>query len=82
MAHVYKLIAYSARTRSNVLIEGETGTGKELAARAIHDYSERANQPFVAVNCSALTETLLESELFGYVKGSFTGAATRPRRTF
>ncbi|MDQ3322885.1 MAG: sigma-54 dependent transcriptional regulator [Acidobacteriota bacterium] len=76
IVRVYKLIARAARTKSTVLIEGETGTGKELAARAIHQNSERTNQPFVAVNCSALTETLLESELFGYAKGSFTGAAT------
>ena len=71
---VYKLIAYAARNKTNVLIEGETGTGKELAARAIHQNSDRATKPFVAVNCSALTETLLESELFGFRKGSFTGA--------
>jgi DNA-binding NtrC family response regulator len=75
MVRVYKLIARAARTKSTVLIEGETGTGKELVARAIHQNSERAGKPFVAVNCSALTETLLESELFGYTKGSFTGAA-------
>ncbi len=75
IVRVYKLIAHAARTRSTVLIEGETGTGKELAARAIHDLSNRAAGPFVAVNCSGLTETLLESELFGYTKGSFTGAA-------
>ncbi|MBA2335479.1 MAG: sigma-54-dependent Fis family transcriptional regulator [Blastocatellia bacterium] len=76
IVRVYKLIARAARTKSTVLIEGETGTGKELAARAIHQNSERAVKPFVAVNCSALTETLLESELFGYAKGSFTGAGS------
>ena len=74
MVRVYKLIAYSARTATTVLIEGETGTGKELVARSVHQNSERAAKPFTAVNCSALTETLLESELFGYTKGSFTGA--------
>ncbi|HRH46128.1 MAG TPA: sigma-54 dependent transcriptional regulator, partial [Pyrinomonadaceae bacterium] len=76
MVRVYKLIAYSARTDSTVLIEGETGTGKEVIARSIHKNSERSAKPFTAVNCSALTETLLESELFGYTKGSFTGAMT------
>ncbi|MBS1795529.1 MAG: sigma-54-dependent Fis family transcriptional regulator [Acidobacteria bacterium] len=76
MVQVYKLIAYAARTETTVLIEGETGTGKELVARAIHQNSRRADKPFTAVNCSALTETLLESELFGYTKGSFTGAVS------
>jgi two-component system, NtrC family, response regulator AtoC len=74
MVRVYKLMAHAARTDTTVLIEGESGTGKELVARSIHRYSRRAEQPFTAVNCSALTETLLESELFGYAKGSFTGA--------
>lgn len=74
MVKVYKLIAYSARTETTVLIEGETGTGKEVVARAIHRNSLRSAKPFVAVNCSALTETLLESELFGSTRGSFTGA--------
>jgi DNA-binding NtrC family response regulator len=76
MIRAYKLTAHAARTQSTVLIEGESGTGKELIARAIHRYSDRAARPFTAVNCSALTESLLESELFGYTKGSFTGAAT------
>ncbi len=76
MVRAYKLTAHAARTNATVLIEGESGTGKELIARAIHNNSARANRPFTAVNCSAMTETLLESELFGYIKGSFTGAAT------
>jgi DNA-binding NtrC family response regulator len=76
MVRVYKLTAYAARTDTTVLIEGESGTGKELVARSIHKYSRRAARPFTAINCSALTETLLESELFGYAKGSFTGAAS------
>ena len=74
MVRAYKLTAHAARTNATVLIEGESGTGKELIARAIHNHSARANRPFTAVNCSAMTETLLESELFGYTKGSFTGA--------
>lgn len=76
MVRVYKLIAFASRTATTVLIEGETGTGKEIVARAIHQNSERAARPFTAINCSALTETLLESELFGYTRGSFTGAST------
>jgi len=75
MARAYKLTAHAARSNATVLIEGESGVGKELIARAIHRHSSRANRPFIAVNCSAMTETLLESELFGYTKGSFTGAA-------
>jgi DNA-binding NtrC family response regulator len=74
MVIVYKLIAQAARTNATVLITGESGTGKELVARSIHDYSARASRPFLSVNCSGLTDTLLESELFGYTKGSFTGA--------
>ncbi len=74
MQQVRELIAKVAPTNSTVLILGETGTGKELAARAVHDQSLRANMPFVAVNCGALPESLIESELFGHRKGAFTGA--------
>ena len=74
MVNVYKLIAHAARTEATVLVLGESGTGKELVARAIHDFSPREDKPFIAVNCSGLTDTLLEAELFGHTRGAFTGA--------
>ncbi len=73
---VYKLIAHAAHSDATVLITGESGTGKELAARAVHSLSSRANRPFIAVNCSGLTDTLLEAELFGHTRGAFTGATS------
>jgi two-component system, NtrC family, response regulator PilR len=75
MQKVFELVRRVAPTRANVLIRGESGTGKELVARALHNLSDRAGGPFVAVNCGAIPETLMESELFGHVRGAFTGAA-------
>jgi len=82
MLEVYGVVSRVAPTASTVLIQGETGTGKELFARAIHSMSRRSRQPFVPVDCSALVEGLLESELFGHVKGAFTGALGDKRGLF
>ena len=79
MQQVYEVIARVAATESTVLLHGESGTGKELAAQAIHRNSPRADKPFVSINCAALTDTLLESELFGHEKGAFTGAIAQKR---
>jgi len=82
MLEVYKMVARVSDSPAAVLVTGESGTGKELVARAIHTHGPRAAAPFVAVNCGALTETLLESELFGHVKCSFTGATGNKRGIF
>jgi DNA-binding NtrC family response regulator len=82
MQQVYRLVAQCAATNTTVLITGESGTGKELIARAIHHNSLRKDKPFVAVDCNALAETLLESELFGHVKGAFTGAVANKKGMF
>lgn len=79
---IYTLIEQVAPSSANVLITGESGTGKELVARTIHSMSPRREKPFVAINCSAIPETLMESELFGHEKGAFTGAATRRQGCF
>jgi len=77
MQEIYKAIGRVASTDATVLIRGESGTGKELVARAVYQHSQRANKPFLVINCVAIPESLLESELFGYEKGAFTGAAHR-----
>lgn len=82
MLEVFKMVARVAPTKSTVLILGESGTGKEVIARSIHRHSTRAQQPFVAVDCGALTETLLESELFGHTRGAFTGAVSDKKGVF
>jgi len=82
MEKVFELMAVLARTDASVLITGETGTGKDLIAEALHKSSQRARQPFIKVNCGALPESLLESELFGHVKGAFTGAVTETAGMF
>ncbi len=75
MQHIYQMVRQVARTRTNILITGESGTGKELIAKAIHENSDRADKPFVPVNCGGIPETLVESEFFGHKKGAFTGAS-------
>jgi two-component system NtrC family response regulator len=80
--HVFETIRKVAPSNATVLIEGESGTGKELVAKSIHFNSPRRNKPFIAVNCSALAESLLESELFGHEKGAFTGAVARKKGRF
>ena len=82
MLKVYKTIGAVAPTGAAVLIQGETGTGKELIARTIHENSSGANEPFIAVNCAAVPETLLESTLFGHVRGAYTGASSDRRGPF
>lgn len=82
MIEIYKLVGQLAANRANVLIRGETGTGKEVVARAIHFNSPDASEPFIPVNCTAFAPTLLESELFGHVKGAFTGAVSDHRGRF
>jgi two-component system, NtrC family, response regulator HydG len=82
MQEVFDLIKRVAPANANILISGESGTGKERVARAIHDLGPRAKKPFVAINCTAIPDTLLESELFGHAKGSFTGAIQKKRGLF
>lgn len=82
MNAIYQMIETVAEVQSTVLVTGESGTGKELVARAIHDLSPRAEKPFISINCGAFTETLLESELFGYIKGAFTGANANRKGLF
>jgi two-component system response regulator PilR (NtrC family) len=82
MLHIYDMVRQVAKTKTNILISGESGTGKELIARAIHNQSDRRDKPFVVINCGGIPETLMESELFGHKKGSFTGATQDKKGLF
>lgn len=82
MIRIYDMIKQIARTNTNVMITGESGTGKELIARAIHEQSDRHDQPFIVINCGGIPETLMESELFGHKKGAFTGATQDKKGLF
>ncbi|RJP94931.1 MAG: sigma-54-dependent Fis family transcriptional regulator [Desulfobacteraceae bacterium] len=82
MQHIYEIIKQIAKTKTNVLITGESGTGKELIARALHLESDRRNKPFVVINCGSIPENLIESEIFGYRKGAFTGASQDKKGLF
>jgi len=82
MRHIYNLILQVAKTKTSIFITGESGTGKELIAKAIHKQSDRCEKPFVVVNCGGIPETLMESELFGHKKGSFTGASHNKKGLF
>ncbi|MBU4208728.1 MAG: sigma-54 dependent transcriptional regulator, partial [Proteobacteria bacterium] len=82
MLHIYDMVMQVAKTKTNILISGESGTGKELIAHAIHEQSDRRDKPFVVINCGGIPETLMESELFGHKKGSFTGATQDKKGLF
>lgn len=82
MQHVFEVVDRVSKATANVLITGDSGTGKELVARSIHDNGPRVNMPFIAINCTAIPDTLLEAELFGYMKGSFTGAISDRKGLF
>ena len=82
MLHIYDMVRQVAKTKTNILISGESGTGKELIAHAIHEQSDRRDKPFVVINCGGIPETLMESELFGHKKGSFTGATQDKKGLF